>query len=102
MKSTWWVNLGAAHKKGQGQPTQVLRNALQSLPLNSIPAASVWMAVLTSDDDQMSIVYGQLEPEARTALRCFSEAVEQGVKTLNQELREWAECVQEATEIDIA
>lgn len=100
-KSTWWVSLAAAQRKGSRHPALALHSALQGVSLGSIPPALVWQAVLAGDDDQLSMVYGELASAAQ-ALRAFAAAVEVGVRALDNELREWAESAREASEADLA
>eukprot|EP00746_Dinoflagellata_sp_MGD_P138965 gnl/MRDRNA2_/MRDRNA2_72504_c1_seq1.p1 gnl/MRDRNA2_/MRDRNA2_72504_c1~~gnl/MRDRNA2_/MRDRNA2_72504_c1_seq1.p1 ORF type:complete len:1636 (+),score=316.11 gnl/MRDRNA2_/MRDRNA2_72504_c1_seq1:35-4909(+) len=102
LKTSWWITLSASQRKGMGQPAMALYEALQSMPLSSIHSSDVWQAALTADDDQMSLVHGCLPPEAQSALRAFIANMEQGIAKLDQELREWAECVQHAAESDLA
>jgi len=102
VKTTWWVVLSSAQGRGRGQPAVALQAALQELPLSSVPAPAVWHAALASDDDQMALVYSCLAPPAQAGLRAFLAAVEKGVQVLDQELREWAECVRDASPDDLA
>jgi hypothetical protein len=101
IKSTWWIALSAAQHKGSGDPALALHCALQSVPLSSVPHDSIWQAVLGADDDQRSLIYGVLTPEAQSSLRAFVAAVERGIETLHQELCEWGEEVREASDFDI-
>lgn len=102
LKTSWWIGLSAAQRKGAGQPALALLSALETVTLGSIPCQQVWQAVLTGSDDEMSAVYGSLAPEAEGAFRSFAAAVERGVQQLTQELCEWAESVRDASDSDIA
>jgi len=107
LKSTWWIALAAAQRKGSGQPAMALLSALQELPLSRVPSSLVWQAVLSGDDDQMSLVYGALPPAAQSSLRAFAAAVGgssggRGLAPLGEELREWALRVGEVSEADLA
>merc|ERR1711871_1282144 len=102
LKTSWWLALSASQKKGGGEPARALLDALQAVPLSSIPAQTVWHAILEGDDDQMALVYGCLTPEAQGALRGFAKLMQQGIATLSQELQEWAERLpREASEADL-
>lgn len=101
-KSTWWVSLAAAQKRGHGNPALSLLSMLKSMHLSSIPSGNIWQAVLNGDDDQMALVYGHLAPTTQASLRAFASVVDQGFQDLNQELLEWGESVSEAGEADMS
>mmetsp|Transcript_48172 Transcript_48172/g.85528 ORF Transcript_48172/g.85528 Transcript_48172/m.85528 type:complete len:1677 (-) Transcript_48172:71-5101(-) len=102
LKTNWWLALSAAQSRSGGEPARALLEALNSMPLSSIPPMTVWQAVLDGEGDQMSAVYGRLTPESEGMLRSFAAASEHGIDVLDQELREWAECAVEAGEADLA
>jgi len=102
LKTSWWITMAASQSKGGGQPALALKSALQQLPLSSIPQTSVWQAVLTADDDQIALVYSELTTPAQASLRAFVVAVQLGLSKLDEELREWAECVRGASESELA
>eukprot|EP00927_Polykrikos_kofoidii_P070965 TRINITY_DN67316_c0_g1_i1.p1 TRINITY_DN67316_c0_g1~~TRINITY_DN67316_c0_g1_i1.p1 ORF type:complete len:1711 (-),score=269.05 TRINITY_DN67316_c0_g1_i1:387-4796(-) len=101
-KTLWWITLAASQKKGSGKPALALHSALQTLPLASIPTSAVWQAVLSANDDELSLMYSRLPSSPQSSLRAFATAVDQGIQALDQEMREWSECARDATEVDIA
>eukprot|EP00928_Gymnodinium_smaydae_P026778 TRINITY_DN20923_c0_g1_i2.p1 TRINITY_DN20923_c0_g1~~TRINITY_DN20923_c0_g1_i2.p1 ORF type:complete len:1675 (-),score=201.37 TRINITY_DN20923_c0_g1_i2:157-5181(-) len=101
IKSSWWIALSAAQRKGQGQPALTLLKALEDMSLTHVPTELVWQALLCADDDQLSLLYGALPTDAQTELRTFAAALQSAISSLHEDLQEWARSVQEASDADI-